>query len=55
MFRNAYARPWPESGPRQPGERCDLSDLLIDQCACKKHAKEENDDNRAEPLDLDFG
>lgn len=40
--------------PTRPGVRCDLSDLLIEECACRVHKKKEVTDDRAEPLDLDF-
>lgn len=52
--RNGFARPWPEGEPTRPGARCPMSDLLVTECACHKHAKKEKDDNTAEPIDLDF-
>lgn len=53
ITRNGYARPWPEGEPTRPGARCAMSDLLVTECAhCRP--KEEKDD-RAQPLDLDFG
>lgn len=54
VFRNGFARPWPEGQPRQSGDRCELSDLLVSQCACRIHKKEEVTDDLAEPEDLDF-
>jgi hypothetical protein len=54
--RNGYARPYPEGIPTRPGARCPMSDLLESECACPKHrGKKEETDDRAEPLDLDFG
>ena len=41
LFGDSYARPWPKSEPRQQGERCEMSDLLIDQCACRRHMPSE--------------
>jgi hypothetical protein len=52
--RNGFARPWPEGQPRQKGERCDLSDLLVDQCSCRIHAKKEDSDGTATEQELDF-
>lgn len=52
---SGFARPWPKSGPRQAGERCELSDLLIDQCACRNHRKPEPaESGEAEEEELDF-
>lgn len=55
VFRNGFARPWPEGIPRQSGERCELSDLLVSQCACRIHKKpEEKTDGEAQEQELDF-
>jgi hypothetical protein len=51
--RGRYARPWPEGQPRQEGERCELSDLIIDQCACRVHKQKETQSG-AEPEEFDF-
>lgn len=54
--RNGFARPWPEGQPRQEGERCELSDLVIEQCACRVHKKKEasSESRDAEPEEFDF-
>lgn len=54
--RSGYARPWPEGEPTRPGVRCELSDLLPEECACKIHAKKEPDNGPrpAEPEEFDF-
>lgn len=52
--RNGFSRPWPEGEPTRPGARCPMSDLLETECACKVHAKKDDSDNTAEPIDLDF-
>lgn len=52
--RNGFARPWPEGQPTRPGERCPMSDLLVTECACKKHRGEPKESTEAEPVDLDF-
>lgn len=55
MTRNRHARPWPEGQPRQEGERCELSDLLIDQCACRVHKEQEVvNSGPAEEQEFDF-
>lgn len=42
--------------PTRPGERCELSDLLIDECACRIHKKGEtlSDPREAQEEELDF-
>jgi hypothetical protein len=54
--RKGFARPYPEGQPTRPGARCELSDLLESECACKKHRKEEPrvGPTEAEEEELDF-
>lgn len=53
--RNGFARPWPEGQPTRPGARCEMSDLLVEECACRKHAKPEpQGDGTVEEQELDF-
>lgn len=54
LRRNVSAPIRPVREPTRPGARCELSDLLIAECACRVHKKKEVTDGPADPLDLDF-
>ncbi len=53
--RPGFPRPWPEGEPTRPGERCVLSDLLVNECACRVHRKPEKEiDGDVPEEELDF-
>lgn len=52
---SGVAKEWPAGEPRRRGERCEMSDLLVDECACRKHKPAVKPETReAEPEEFDF-